>query len=209
MRFLPHDDNFFNMFDDQMRLVREAAGHLCSSTTNGASASDAAKRICELEQQGNAVLEEILNRLNKVFITPLDPEDLHDLSTLVDQILDNFEAVAYQMDAYEIRPVPGDMVQLCKITSQATEKLCEAFDGLKHPKLKDRWERISAASHEIDSLEHEAQTQARKSVRELLANEKDPAALIKKKELFDRLEFTSDSVKETADILRNVIVKNS
>jgi hypothetical protein len=209
MRFLPHDEKFFELFDKQIGLVREATAQLCSSTTNNGPASDRAKRIFELEQQGNAALREILERLNDVFITPLDPEDLHDLALHVDKILDNLESVAYRLVAYEMDPVPSDMAQLCKLASDSIEKLCQALDGLKQPKLKDRWQHIAAACEEITCLEHEGQTQARKSVRELLKTEKDAAVLVKKKELYDRLEYTGDSIKETADILRNVIVKNS
>jgi len=162
------------------------------------SASDAAKQICEIEEQGNAALAEALERLNKVFITPLDPEDLNNLATTVDHILDNLESVAYRLHAYEIHPVPTEMAQLCKLAGEATEKLCEAFDGLKHDNLKNRWPRIAAACKDIALIEHEAQTQARNSTRELLRAEKDHATLIKAKELYDRLEYTADSVKATA-----------
>jgi predicted phosphate transport protein (TIGR00153 family) len=209
MPLLPHDDKFFDIFDKQIHLVQEAAGRLCSSMTNGTAGSDAAKRICEIEEQGNVALEEVLERLNKVFITPLDPEDLNNLATNVDHILDNLESIAYRLDAYEIRPVPTDMAQLCKFNTDATEKLCEAFDGLKQPNLKNRWQRIAAACKDISRIEREAQIQARKSTRELLKSERDPAVLIKAKELYDRFEYTADSIKQTADILRNVIVKNS
>lgn len=209
MPFLPHDDKFFDVFDRQIHLVREAAGRLCSSLTGETDGAEAAKQISEFEEQGNAALEEVLERLNKVFITPLDPEDLHDLATHVDAILDNLESVAYRLHAYELNPVPADMAALCNFAAQAAEKLCEAFDGLKHRNLKDRWERIAAACQDIARIEHEAQTKTRNCTRELLKTEKDPATLIKAKELYDRLEFTTDSVKEVADILRNVIVKNS
>lgn len=209
MPFLPHDDKFFDVFDRQIDLVRKASESLCSSLTNGTDAADAARQICEFEDQGNAALEEVLERLNRVFVTPLDPEDLNDLATHVDDILDNLESVAYRLNAYELNPAPTEMKQLCNLAVQAAEKLCGAFDGLKQRKLKDRWEHITAACREIAHIEREAQTKARNATRELLKAEKDPATLIKVKEVYDRLEYTADSVKKVADILRNVIVKNS
>jgi hypothetical protein len=81
MRFLPHDDKFFEIFNKQIHLLLEVAGHLCSSATNRMPRSDAAPQICKREQQGNAALEQAVERLKQVFITTVDPEDLNALAT--------------------------------------------------------------------------------------------------------------------------------
>lgn len=209
MQLLPHDTKFFDIFDHQIDLVRRTAGLLTGVPRNGTTAADAARQASELQRQGDRVLEEVYDRLNKSFITPLDPEDLHRLASSLDQILDEIEAVLYRLDAFGIRPEDDAIGPICDLIADGSGRICDAFGGLKHSKFKERQEQITAASREIEQIHLKARDAVRLATRQLLDTERDTVRLIKMKDVYDRLGVVAESLKRTALILRNVIIKNS
>src|SRR4029453_16015423 len=113
MRFLPREEKFYGLFLDQVKLISEAATLLSSglSGSNG-SLSEAAARISQLERQADEKLHEIFQRLNHTFITPLDPEDIHSLSTRLDDVIDGLEELAPRIAVYKIDPLPPVAVEV-------------------------------------------------------------------------------------------------
>src|ERR1700694_3647156 len=106
MNFLPRKERFYSFFLNQVELIREASRILLDAVHAGdGHLKKAAQDIAILEQKGDRVMHEIYLRLNQTFITPLDPEDIHSLSSRLDDVLDGIEDAAYRMVAYRGEPI--------------------------------------------------------------------------------------------------------
>ena len=204
MRLLPREEKFFLYFLDQVKTISEAAELLLSGVRSGGDdLVRAAQKIKTLEQKGDEIIHEIFTRLNQTFITPLDPEDLHSLSSHLDDILDGIEEAAYRMVAYHIDPIPQPVVTICEYINRCVHALKLAFEALsKNEKLLEHCIEINRIEEETDML-------ARQLVKELFETEKDAIRIMKLKEIYELLELTTDYCEDVADALQNVVVKNS
>ncbi len=204
MRLLPRQEKFFDLFLKQVNIILEASRLLAEGARQGNSelAKNAA-RIKQLEREGDEVIHDIFTRLNQTFITPLDPEDIHALSSRLDDVLDGIEDAAYRMAAYRLEPIPATVVQLCGLVHDQAKSLAKAFEAL------NRDAPLLEHCIEVNRLEDYADELLRGAVAELFHSEKDPIALIKLKEVYEFLEDTTDRCEDVADVLQNVVVKNS
>ena len=185
-------------------MISEASRLLAEAVKEGNShLSRAAVRIQQLEQEGDEIIHDTFTRLNQTFITPLDPEDIHSLASRLDDVLDGIEDAAYRMVAYRLEPIPPVVVELCEVVHDSAKSLEKAFEKL------DKDEKLLDDCIEVNRLEDYADLLVRRAVSELFQQEKDPIALIKKKEIYEFLEDTTDRCEDVADVLQNVVVKNS
>ena len=204
MRLLPREEKFYSLFLSQVDIICEAARLLLQGVKAGTTRlADVAKEIKTLEHQGDELIHELFTRLNQTFITPLDPEDIHSLSTRLDDVLDGIEDAVHRMVSYQVNPIPLGMVQLSEMIYTSTRALKKAFEAL------DKGKEVMEHCIEINRLENEADHLVRGLVSDLFRNEKDPITLIKVKEIYDFLEATTDHCEDVADVLQNVVVKNS
>jgi predicted phosphate transport protein (TIGR00153 family) len=204
MRLLPREEKFYHLFLKQVGMISEAARLLLDGTRNGNSRlTVAAAEISTLEHAADEVIHEIFTRLNQTFITPIDPEDIHNISSALDDVLDGIEDTAHRLVSYRIDPVPPQMVTLAEIVAGCAGALTSAFSALeKNGPIMDH-------CIEINRLENEGDRIGRGAVVDLFENEKNPITLIKLKEVYEFFEDTIDSCEDVADVLQNVVVKNS
>ncbi len=248
MKLLPRQEKFFGLFLNQVRIIEEASRLLLEAVRTGNShLSRAAARIQQLENEGDEIIHDIFMRLNQTFITPLDPEDIHSISSRLDDVLDGIEDAAYRMTAYRLEPIPPAVVELCHVVHDCARSLESAFvalnkdqsmvnDCIEVNRLEpipptvielcevvrdcakalerafeklDKDEKLLDDCIEVNRLEDYADLLVRRAVAELFQQEKDPIALIKNKEIYEFLEDTTDRCEDVADVLQNVVVKNS
>ncbi len=204
MRLLPREEKFYHLFLKQVEIISEASRLLLDGVRSGNSRlRGAATEINVLEHKGDEVIHEIFTRLNQTFITPLDPEDIHNLSSKLDDVLDGIEDTIHRLVSYHIDPIPANMIALAEIVANCSSAFKKAFEALE----KDG--PIMDHCIEINRLENEGDRIGRSAVVDLFENEKNPITLIKLKECYDILESTIDSCEDVADVLQNVVVKNS
>jgi hypothetical protein len=204
MRLLPREEKFFHFFNDQAQLIVQASRLLRESTEKGNSAvATAATEINKFEQKGDEIIHEIFTKLNQTFITPLDPEDIHSLGSYLDDVLDALEEAAHRIVAFKIEPIPPAVVEFAKLIEACAMSMSKAFTALSGDRL------LLEHCIEINRLEDSADRLLRTAVVDLFDNEKDPIRLIKLKEIYELLEETTDRAEDVADVLQNVIVKNS
>jgi len=204
MRILPREEKFYALFLSQVDIISEASRLLLQGVRAGnARLAEVAKDIKRLEHQRDDVIHDIFTRLNSTFITPLDPEDIHSLSTRLDDVLDGIEDAAHRMVAYHVNPIPMGMVSLCEMIYTSSRALKKAFEAL------DKKKEVMEHCIEINRIENEADHLVRGLVSELFEKEKDCITLIKIKEIYEFLEDTTDRCEDVADVLQNVVVKNS
>ena len=204
MRLLPREEKFYEYFHQQVKFICQAADLLVEGAASGnAHLASAAHQIRAIEEQADTVIHEIYTRLNSTFITPLDPEDIHSLSSHLDDVIDGIEDSVHRMLAYRIDPLPGTVLELCHLVQSCGLSLLKAFEAL----AKDQ----PFMDHciEINRLEEAADQLVRAAVSDLFRDEKDPIRVIKLKEIYEFLEQTTDYCEDVADALQNVQVKNS
>ena len=204
MNLLPRDDKFHAFFLKQVEIISQAARVLLEGMRIGNSRMvAAATEISVLESRGDEVIHGIFNRLNQTFITPLDPEDIHNISTALDNVLDGIEDTAHRLVSYDIDPIPRDMVELAGLVNSCALAAKRALEALeqKGPILEH--------CIEINRLENEGDLISRAAVADLFHKQKDPITLIKLKEVYEFLENTIDRFEDVADVLQNAAVKNS
>jgi predicted phosphate transport protein (TIGR00153 family) len=204
MRLLPREEKFYHLFTRQVDIISEASRHLLEGVRAGNSRlRESAAEINQLEHKGDEVIHDIFTRLNQTFITPLDPEDIHNLSSKLDDVLDGIEDTAHRLVAYRVDPIPSAMASLAEIVSGCAAAMTEAFKALEM--------NGSIMQHciEINRLENEGDRIGRSAVADMFESESNPITVIKLKECYDILEATIDSCEDVADVLQNVVVKNS
>jgi predicted phosphate transport protein (TIGR00153 family) len=147
-----------------------------------------------LEHRGDELIHEIFTRLNQTFITPIDPEDIHNISAALDNVLDGMEDTAHRLVSYHIDPIPPAMITLAEIVASCAKALKSAFEALEQEGP------IMEHCIEINRLENEADLIGRSAVADLFNKEKDPITLIKLKEVYEFFENTIDSCEDVADV---------
>jgi predicted phosphate transport protein (TIGR00153 family) len=187
-----------------VRHISQAAILLQQGVEAGnAHLEKAAEEIGILERKADEVIHEVFRRLNQTFITPLDPEDIHSLSTHLDDVIDSIEEAVHRMVIYNIEPIPQVVVDVSREIVASTKSLEAAFSALHSNK--------NVIDHciEINRIESVTDDLVRAAVKDLFANEKDPIRIMKLKEIYELLEQTTDFCEDVADALQNVVVKNS
>jgi predicted phosphate transport protein (TIGR00153 family) len=204
MRFLPREEKFFDLFVQQAKLISQAATLLLQGAEAGnAHLEECAEKITELEKNADSVLHEVFQRLNQTFITPLDPEDIHSLSTHLDDVIDGMEELAHRMVAYNLEPIPRPVLEGCREIVNCARSLELAFQALHSDQaLLDHCIEVNRVEEVVDQL-------MRKAVRDLFREERDPIRIMKLKEVYDLIEQTTDYCEDVAVALQNVVVKNS
>jgi predicted phosphate transport protein (TIGR00153 family) len=204
MRLLPREEKFYHLFVKQVEIISEASRLLLDGVRTGNSRlAGCATEILSLEHRGDEIIHEIFTHLNQTFITPIDPEDIHNISSALDNVLDGIEDTVHRLVSYHIDPIPATAVTLAEIVASCARALKSAFEAL------ERKGTIMAHCIEINRLENEADLIGRSAVADLFNKEKDPITLIKLKEVYEFFENTIDSCEDVADVLQNVVVKNS
>jgi len=204
MRLLPREEKFYHLFHKQAEIISEAARLLLDGVRSGkARLASAATEIAVLEHRGDEVIHEVFSRLNQTFITPIDPEDIHSIASALDNVLDGIEDTSHRLVSYHVDPVPPNMVTLAEIVGTCAKSLMAAMQALE--------KNGNPMDHciEINRLENEADRIGRSAVADLFDTERDPIAVIKLKEVYEFFENTVDSCEDVADVLQNVVVKNS
>jgi len=131
MHLLPRDVKFYDQFLSQSELVMKAAHVLRDATSGGANRLEqAAVEIRDLERKSDEIEHEVYRRLHKTFITPIDPEDVHAITSGLDQALDGIEAISYGMSAYGLKEVPERVQKLAGVLASYAETLHNIFEAL-------------------------------------------------------------------------------
>ncbi|MCU1325067.1 MAG: hypothetical protein JWN34_437 [Bryobacterales bacterium] len=204
MRLFPREEKFFDLLEAHIEHSVEAARLLHEGLRMGPSAMpQVAGEIKRIEHEGDRITHQLFTRLNQTFVTPLDPEDLHNLGSALDDVLDIIEDAAFRISAYRIDKIPAGVLEQASIIHDCCKTLQTAVGRLKNnqPMLDE--------CIEINRLENAADDAVRALVSDLFANETDAIRLVKYKEIYETLESATDRCEDVADILQTVVVKNS
>lgn len=193
------------MFEKAALNVNRGAISLVEMMDNFGVAEVKAKEIYEAEQEGDMITHEVLRRLNKTFITPLDREDIHSLISRLDDVLDLIWASADRAVLFKLNNPLPEAAELAKTLHETTEIITKAINCLKDKK----YSYIQEYCIEINRLENRCDRIFREALVKLFDNIKDPIIVIKWKEVYEHLEDASDKCEDVANILESIVLKHA
>ncbi len=208
MRFslIPREMKFFDMFDQVAAILTRASEKFLLMLTEF---NRLAERSYELRQDEHAcddVVQQIIQSLDLSFITPFDREDIHNLATMLDEVLDNMEETAHRFEVFRMDKPTSEAVVMARIIKDCCTNLAEAIRLLRS---MSNVEQIQSHLREISRLENEADRIYRDTDGDLFANPPEILLLIKLRELYGWLEETVDACKDVALIISEIVVKGS
>jgi len=203
MRLLPTSPKFFELFERQSATLLEGARALKEMADNFDDIEAKAHRIKDIESEGDQITHDIIDGLNRTFITPFDREDIHALASALDDVLDNIEGVSSRFALFRVRELTPETRDLIAIIEKACVAIHEAVKCLRNRK------EVQKNLVEINELENEADLISRDMTAKLFETAADFRELILWKELYGRLEATTDDCEDVANIIEGIFVKNT
>jgi predicted phosphate transport protein (TIGR00153 family) len=167
--------------------------------------ADFCEEINDLEHKGDQITHEIFKGLNKVFITPLDREDIMELASKLDDVTDGIEASIARFDYLNITRSDTVMQELSGVIVASCQHILDAFKLL----AKKKYLQIPQHTVQINSLENDADRLMREGIRQIFIARKDPYEDFNLKEVYERLEQTTDACEDVANILESVVLRYS
>lgn len=202
---IPQDKVFFDLFEKQAGIVKEAAWQLVALTEDFSNVKEKRHAIEKLEHKGDLMTHDIYNQLNTTFITPLDPEEISRLASSMDDVLDFIDGATEKMLYYGIESTDKYMIELAKLIHMSTVEIESAVRGIRS--IKDpRY--IEERCIEVNRLENVADDVLAQAVTELFKSN-DAIAIIKFKDIYEHLETATDRCEDVANVLSDIAIRHS
>jgi uncharacterized protein len=202
---IPQDKVFFDLFERQAGIVKEAAWLLVALTEDFSNVKEKRHAIEKLEHKGDLVTHDIYNQLNTTFITPLDPEEISRLASTMDDVLDFIDGATEKMLYYGIDAADSHMVELAKLIHMSTAEIESAVRGIRS--IKDpRY--IEERCIEVNRLENVADDVLAHAVTDLFKTN-DAIMIIKFKDIYEHLETATDRCEDVANVLSDIAIRHS
>jgi len=201
--FAPRDRAYFELFEEAGRNAVLAADLLERMLVNFPDSREMAGEILECEHEGDRITHDIIDRLNHTFVTPIDREDILQLASALDDIVDYTEEVADYLGLYKIEAPMAQAQRLAGVLRDATRQIAGAI-----PLIRE-FKNISDQMVEVHRLEKEGDRLTREAIASLFETGIDPMVVIRWKDIFERLENAIDSTERVAFILEGIVIKNA
>ena len=203
IRLIPRETKFFRMFSDVSENLTQGARLLHDILKNPAGMDSRLQKLQEIEHRGDEMTHDIITTLNQTFITPFDREDIHRLTSSLDDVLDFVNAAGVRLKLYKINTPPPAAADLAALIVQQSEELSRGVSLLENNRM------VLEHCVVVNRIENEADRVSRKAIAELFDQERDPIQLIKIKELYEVLESATDKAEDAANVLEAVTLKSA
>jgi predicted phosphate transport protein (TIGR00153 family) len=191
------------MFNQQAENVEAGAIAMVEMLEHFDQAAAGAEQVEAFEHTGDSITHSIIRKLNQTFVTPFDREDIHELASKIDDVIDLVDAAATRMVTYRVRALRPGVLDLAITVRLAAKQIVAAV------RLLDRGNGVLDHCIEINRLENLADRQCRDLIVNLFEQEKDPVEIIKWKEIIETLEFATDKCEDVANVIETVTLKNA
>jgi uncharacterized protein len=197
------DQELFDLFEMAGQNNVRAAELLERMLASYPDSKGLARDIGDCEQEGDRIVHSVIGRLNQTFVTPIDREDILELTSALDDIVDFIEEVADYLGVYKIEAPMEQAQRMAQILAAATRQIAQAIP------LMRGFHDISALTVETHRLENEGDRVVREAVGALFEGGTDPMFVIRWKDIFERLENAIDATEKAAYILEGIVIKNA
>ena len=201
-RLIPREEKFYADFLSMADELQKGARMLEEMFSAEKPVWDKADEIKEVEHKCDFLTHEIIQRLNRTFVTPIDREDIHALARSLDDVMDAIDASAAVIRLYSLTSVRFGARELSRVISASTVVIHHALAALEQTKG------VAAHAVEINRLENEADRIHQQAVVRLFDEETNPIVVIKWKEALDFLEQATDRCEDVANVIESIVVKH-
>ena len=205
-RLMPHEGRFFDLFKELAELIVQGSRELQLLMATFEDVERRRFNIETIEKKGDKVTHATVELLHKTFITPIDREDIHQLITNMDDILDLIEDSAQSISMYDLHAVTTDAARLTEICVACAEKVQAAVELL--PNMRNA-RQILEVCGEIDKLVSEANHLMRTAMAKLFRDEPEVRQLIKLRTVYELLEEMTDRCEDVANIIEGIVLENA
>jgi predicted phosphate transport protein (TIGR00153 family) len=201
--FAPKEREFFDLFEEAAQNIVRATELLERLLDEWPEHPELTREIVVCEQEGDRITHDIIQRLNQTFVTPIDREDIYELASGLDDIVDLAEESADFLGLYRIEAPMEQAQKLARTLAEASKQIAGAI-----PRLRTLGD-IRHFTVEINRLENEGDRIIREALASLFERGIDPMLVIRWKDIFERLEDAIDATETVANILEGIVIKNS
>ena len=202
LSLVPQKREFYVLYSRAARNAVEIARLLVELLEEFPGSDSLLRDIKELEHEGDRLTRELVDLLNRTFVTPFDRDDMYELSSALDDICDHIDEAAGNIAGYGVTEIRPAAKEQARVILRSTEKLREAVERVDGFKDADR------QLHELRDLEDEGDRLNREAVSQLFKTERDPMTVIRWKDIHEQLEEAVDACENAADVLEAILVKN-
>jgi uncharacterized protein len=203
LRLFPREEGFYGLFSRAAENILESALLLRNLTDDYRDVEARAAAIKSLEDRGDEITHEIIERLNRTFVTPFDREDIYELAKQLDNVIDWIEAAAARMAVYQIPRPTREAQEMTHIIVNVAEAIVEAVGNLR------RLDKLAGPVREINRLENLADRVQRDAVAALFASTANAIDIMKWKEIYETLEEATDQAEDVANVLETIRTKQT
>jgi hypothetical protein len=204
LRLLPREEEFYDLFVQVSRRTAEATSLLRELLTGKPErATYCVDQIKRLENEADEITHEVVRRLDRTFITPIDREDIHLLSSDLDDVIDLVDGTARRAQIFRVGPSPVGIAEMCNVIERITGELLAAVT-----KLRDRND-VMTHCIAVKRLEEEGDAVYHAMLGKLFDTEHDAVRIIKWKEIYDNLEHTIDAGEDVANDIESIVLKHT
>jgi predicted phosphate transport protein (TIGR00153 family) len=201
--FVPRTDEFYELFSRAGANALEAARLAETRFREYPSSSVSQADVKRIETIGDGITHDLIQLLNTQYVTPFDREDIYELATALDDVVDHIEEASDLLELYRVEQPTKQAIEQCRILVAAVERLADALSRLKG--LKG----VQVALVELKRLEDDGDRVVRDAIASLFHDDRiDPLVVIRWKDIYDSLEAARDACETAANVLGNVVVKN-
>jgi hypothetical protein len=201
--FIPREEKFFELFVEDAQNVLAGARLLEEFFRSYDQRERIASQLRDLERRGDGLSHDIGHKLENTFVTPFDREDIHQLVSRLDDVLDFIEEVADTCILYKIDAPTPQALEQAEIVVKQGEEIVRALEKLKG------FKNVGPHWIEIHRLENEGDRVARQAIADLFTNGSDPVEIIRWKDLYALLEDTIDACEDVANVIERIVVKHA
>lgn len=203
MRFLPKDEGFFSLFDQLSARLRTSSALLRELFDQPQRLEELTTRIKAEEHAADALTYDIMQRIDRSFVTPLDREDIHLLTNRLDNVVDLMDGTARRALMFRITERRAPAIELVDVLVGCAEVIGTAVKDIRKPA------EVHKSARNVKELEEKADALYSKAIAELFAGKPDALEVIKWKEIYDNLEHAVDECEDVANVLESISLKNS
>jgi len=199
------DTSLYELLEQQAEAAHRAAEAFHALTRDYANATEHAAKIDDIEHDADAVTHQLANKVDSTFVTPLDKEDIHALSTALDDITDAIQDATHTLALYQIPTLRADVEQMAWLLVQTVQAAQEAVACLRSKRGRESMQPLFRRVHD---LEEQSDRVYRNAISEMYhATDRDPFMFIAWKEVYDRVEAAVDKCEDVANTVESVVVK--
>ncbi len=202
-RFRPVDASFYDLFAESARHLVDGAGLLAEMLAAGADRAEVASRMRDAEHAADETTHAIIRRVNSTFVTPFDREDIYDLASGLDDVMDEMDEAVDLVLLYEVGELPAGTSELVEVLQRCAELTADAMPRLQAMKdLDEYW-------IEINRLENTGDKSYRRILASLFSGKYEALEVLKLKDVVQSLEDAIDAFETVANIVEQIAVKES